>query len=217
MLAAPYGATAAPPEPVVAVHVSELTQALETIPAPTRTGSQWWYPSWRYFVAHESLTCQCRSRRLRTVPGRRGRPPAHMSCRWTTSWCSRQQSIGRRHSTRTHHGGRCHGKRGVQQPDVRWRRQSITAGFGVGARRNSGAALHTGECRSSSLTAVWGGIRSRGRASGRGMPSGVRAFSLSETGRTLCGRGFGPAGARAAARTHDLRLRRLQRTEADRS
>jgi len=51
-----------PPEPFVAIHVSELTQALETIPAtsPTPTGSgfsgfQWWYTSWHYFVAHESL------------------------------------------------------------------------------------------------------------------------------------------------------------------
>ncbi len=50
------------PEPLVAIHVSELTQALETMPAspPTPTGSgtsgyQWWYTSWHYFVAYESL------------------------------------------------------------------------------------------------------------------------------------------------------------------
>ncbi|MDD2499194.1 MAG: cadherin-like domain-containing protein [Geobacter sp.] len=53
---------AATPEAVVAIHVSELTQALETMPAvaptPTGTGTtgyQWWYTAWRYFVAYESL------------------------------------------------------------------------------------------------------------------------------------------------------------------
>jgi len=51
-----------PPQPVVAIHVSELTQALETMPAvpptPTGTGTsgnQWWYTSWHYFVAYETL------------------------------------------------------------------------------------------------------------------------------------------------------------------
>ncbi len=51
-----------PPEPLVAIHVSEYTQALETMPAvaPTPTGAgtsgyQWWYTSWHYFVAYESL------------------------------------------------------------------------------------------------------------------------------------------------------------------
>jgi len=51
-----------PPSPLVAIHVSELTQALETTPAtsPTPTGSgnsgfEWWYTSWHYFVAYESL------------------------------------------------------------------------------------------------------------------------------------------------------------------
>lgn len=50
------------PEPLVAIHVSELTQALETMPAvtptptgPGTTGYQWWYTTWRYFVAYESL------------------------------------------------------------------------------------------------------------------------------------------------------------------
>ena len=48
--------------PVVAIHVSELTAALESVPAsaPTPTGSgttgeQWWITSWRYFVAYQSL------------------------------------------------------------------------------------------------------------------------------------------------------------------
>ncbi len=49
-------------EPAVAIHVSELTAALETMPAsgatPTgsgTTGFQWWTPAWRYHVAHRSL------------------------------------------------------------------------------------------------------------------------------------------------------------------
>jgi len=51
-----------PPEPVVAIHVSELTQNLESMPAtpPTPTGSgysgfEWFYTSWHYFVIPESL------------------------------------------------------------------------------------------------------------------------------------------------------------------
>ena len=51
-----------PAEPVVAIHVSERTQTLETIPAtsPTPTGPgtsgfEWWYTSWHYFVMSESL------------------------------------------------------------------------------------------------------------------------------------------------------------------
>jgi VCBS repeat-containing protein len=67
--AGPYQAFAAtPPQPFVAIHVSELTQALETIPAtpPTPTGTdtsgyQWWYTSWHYFVAYESLKEALRS------------------------------------------------------------------------------------------------------------------------------------------------------------
>jgi len=58
----PVRAIAQPPEPFVAIHVSELTQALETMPAvpPTpvgadTTGYQWWYTSWHYFVAYESI------------------------------------------------------------------------------------------------------------------------------------------------------------------
>ena len=57
-----------PPQPLVAIHVSELTQALETMPAvaPTPTGSdtsgyEWWYTSWHYFVAYESLKDALRS------------------------------------------------------------------------------------------------------------------------------------------------------------
>ena len=59
---------ATPPQPFVAIHVSELTQALEAIPAtpPTPTGPdfsgyQWWYTTWHYFVAHESLKEALRS------------------------------------------------------------------------------------------------------------------------------------------------------------
>ena len=55
-------AAADPPVPVVAIHVSEHTAALEgmTASAPTPTGSgnsgkEWWITSWRYFVAHQSL------------------------------------------------------------------------------------------------------------------------------------------------------------------
>ena len=66
--AVPQQAIAIPPEPYVAIHVSELTQALETIPAipPTpagtgTTGYQWWYSTWHYFVAHESLQETLRS------------------------------------------------------------------------------------------------------------------------------------------------------------
>ncbi len=59
---------ATPSEPFVAIHVSELTQALETMPAlaptPTGTGNsgfQWWYTSWHYFVGYESLKEALRS------------------------------------------------------------------------------------------------------------------------------------------------------------
>ena len=57
------------PEPVVAIHVSELTQALETMPAkpptppagPDTTGYEWAYTAWHYFVAYESLKEALRS------------------------------------------------------------------------------------------------------------------------------------------------------------
>ena len=67
-LVVPQQAIAQPPQPFVAIHVSELTQALETMPAvaPTPTGSgtsgfQWFYTSWHYFVAYESLQEALRS------------------------------------------------------------------------------------------------------------------------------------------------------------
>lgn len=67
-ISAPNLAIALPPEPLVAIHVSELTQALETAPAvpPTpawsgTSGYQWWYTSWHYFVAYESLKESLRS------------------------------------------------------------------------------------------------------------------------------------------------------------
>ena len=48
--------------PVVAIHVSERTAALESViaSAPTpmgsgTTGNEWWITSWRYFVAYQSL------------------------------------------------------------------------------------------------------------------------------------------------------------------
>ncbi|MDA8099122.1 MAG: IPT/TIG domain-containing protein, partial [Nitrospiraceae bacterium] len=59
---------ATPPQPVVAIHVSELTQALETMPAtpPTPTGAgttgfEWYRTSWHYFVGYESLKEALRS------------------------------------------------------------------------------------------------------------------------------------------------------------
>jgi len=66
ILAAPYpGSTREDPgipDPVVAIHVSEYTQALETMPAtaPTPTGTgwsgyEWYYTSWHYSVAYDSL------------------------------------------------------------------------------------------------------------------------------------------------------------------
>jgi hypothetical protein len=65
----PQQPTALPPEPVVAIHVSELTQALESMPAkpptpvddPEASGYEWFYTSWHYFVAYESLKEALRS------------------------------------------------------------------------------------------------------------------------------------------------------------
>ena len=61
-------------EPVVAIHVSELTQALETRVAtpPTPTGSgttgyEWWTPWWHYFVMPESVKEALRSDGTRFV------------------------------------------------------------------------------------------------------------------------------------------------------
>ncbi|MFZ5996136.1 MAG: hypothetical protein ACOYW7_01415, partial [Nitrospirota bacterium] len=65
--AAPF-VRAQAPEPLVAIHVSELTEALETMPAktptptgPGTTGYEWWYTSWHYFVMPESLKEALRS------------------------------------------------------------------------------------------------------------------------------------------------------------
>ena len=54
-----------PPLPVVAVHVSELTQAFESVPAGPSTpkpptvadasGMEWWPTAWHYFVMPESV------------------------------------------------------------------------------------------------------------------------------------------------------------------
>ena len=48
------------PQPVVAIHFSGLTQALETMPVgasrPTgqgTTGYEWWVTAWHYFVGPE--------------------------------------------------------------------------------------------------------------------------------------------------------------------
>ena len=68
-VAVPQYVSAQPPEPFVAIHVSELTEDLETMPAvsPTPTwpgetsGYQWWYTSWHYFAAYESLKEALRS------------------------------------------------------------------------------------------------------------------------------------------------------------
>jgi hypothetical protein len=67
MVVAPY-VWAQTPEPVVAIHVSELTQALETMPAmaptptgPGTTGYEWWVAEWHYFVGPESLKEALRS------------------------------------------------------------------------------------------------------------------------------------------------------------
>src|ERR1700733_8641566 len=55
-------------QPMVAIHDSELTRALETMPAsgatPTgsgTTGFQWWTTDWHYFVMPESLKEAMRS------------------------------------------------------------------------------------------------------------------------------------------------------------
>ena len=68
VLAAPALQAPTYPVPAVAIHVSELTQALEALPAspPTPTGAgtsgfQWWYTAWHYFVMYESLKEALRS------------------------------------------------------------------------------------------------------------------------------------------------------------
>jgi len=61
-----WAATAS--EPLVAIHVSEHTQALETLPAvfptpvgPGTSGKQWWISSWHYFVGIDLLKEALRS------------------------------------------------------------------------------------------------------------------------------------------------------------
>src|SRR5580704_4660414 len=56
------------PQPVVAVHDSELTRALEGIPAangtpagPNTTGFQWWVTNWHYFFMPDSVKETLRS------------------------------------------------------------------------------------------------------------------------------------------------------------
>jgi Bacterial Ig domain/3-keto-disaccharide hydrolase len=67
MIAAAYTSTLAQ-QPVVAIHASELTQALETIPAGSSTpqgwgttGYEWWTSWWHYFVMPESVKEALRS------------------------------------------------------------------------------------------------------------------------------------------------------------
>src|SRR5437762_3416371 len=55
-------------QPLVAVHDSELTRALETMPAtgstptgPGTTGNQWWPTDWHYFVMPEAMKEALRS------------------------------------------------------------------------------------------------------------------------------------------------------------
>ena len=54
ILVVPPHVLAQPPEPVVAIHVSELTQALDTM-------NNGWWTSWHYFVLPESLKEALRS------------------------------------------------------------------------------------------------------------------------------------------------------------
>ncbi len=49
-------------QPVVAIHVSEITNAMETTPARSPTpsgygtsGYQWWYTSWHYYTIYQAL------------------------------------------------------------------------------------------------------------------------------------------------------------------
>jgi hypothetical protein len=55
-------------QPIVAIHDSELTRALETVPAsggtptgPGTTGNQWWPTDWHYFVMPEAMKEALRS------------------------------------------------------------------------------------------------------------------------------------------------------------
>src|SRR5581483_6820752 len=55
-------------QPLVAIHDSELTRALETMPAtngtpsgPGTTGNQWWPTNWHYFVMPDAVKEALRS------------------------------------------------------------------------------------------------------------------------------------------------------------
>ena len=57
-----FAASGQPTQPLVAIHDSELTRALESMPAsgatPTgsgTTGKQWWVTQWHYFVMPDAL------------------------------------------------------------------------------------------------------------------------------------------------------------------
>src|SRR3954470_10726809 len=61
-------AVAQPTQPLVAIHDSELTRALESAPAsgatptgPGTTGNQWWPTDWHYFVMPEAMKEALRS------------------------------------------------------------------------------------------------------------------------------------------------------------
>jgi hypothetical protein len=61
-------ALAQPTQPLVAIHDSELTRALESMPAsgatptgPGTTGNQWWPTDWHYFVMPEAMKEALRS------------------------------------------------------------------------------------------------------------------------------------------------------------
>src|SRR5256885_72679 len=63
-----FSLVASAQQPVVAIHVSELTQSFETSLAaggtptgPGTTGNQWWTPWWHYFVMSETLKEALRS------------------------------------------------------------------------------------------------------------------------------------------------------------
>src|SRR5712691_5841613 len=68
LYATAFSAAAQSPQPLVAIHDSELTRALEAMPAsgatPTgagTTGKQWWPTNWHYFVMPESIKEALRS------------------------------------------------------------------------------------------------------------------------------------------------------------
>src|SRR5882762_9357427 len=66
-VAIPSGFTQ-PTQPLIAIHNSELTRALESMPAsgatptgPGTTGNQWWPTDWHYFVMPEAMKEALRS------------------------------------------------------------------------------------------------------------------------------------------------------------